>query len=33
MQFVHPAFAGSEESYMNNEINPDEVRVLRNALL
>ena len=32
MQFVHPAFAKSEESYSNNEISPDEVRALRNAL-
>lgn len=32
MQFIHPAFANSEESYSNNEINPDEVRALRNAL-
>ena len=33
MQFVHPAFANSEESYSNNAINPDEVRALRNALM
>ena len=33
MQFVHPAFASSEESYMNNEISPDEVRALKNALI
>src|SRR5688572_8907674 len=32
MQFVHPAFANSEDSYTNNEISPDEVRALRNAL-
>lgn len=32
MQFIHPAFANSEESYSNNEISPDEVRALRNAL-
>ena len=32
MQFVHPAFANSEESYSNNAISPDEVRALRNAL-
>jgi copper homeostasis protein len=32
MQFVHPAFAGSEESYQNNAISPDEVRALRHAL-
>jgi copper homeostasis protein len=29
----HPAFADSAESYSNNEISPDEVRALRNALL
>ena len=33
MQFIHPAFADSAESYSNNEISPDEVRALRNALL
>ena len=33
MQFIHPAFADSSESYSNNEISPDEVRALRNALL
>jgi copper homeostasis protein len=32
MQFIHPAFAHSEESYFNNEISPDDVRALRNAL-
>ena len=32
MEFIHPAFANSEESYSNNEISPDEVRALRNAL-
>jgi len=32
MQFVHPSFANSEESYMNNEISPGEVKALRNAL-
>ncbi len=37
MQFMHPAFAnpiaiGSEESYMNNEISPDEVRALKNVV-
>ncbi|HUR66714.1 MAG TPA: copper homeostasis protein CutC, partial [Chitinophagaceae bacterium] len=32
MQFVHPAFATSEESYMNNAIDPHEVRLLRDAL-
>jgi copper homeostasis protein len=32
MQFIHPSFANSEESYSNNDINPDEVRALRNAL-
>jgi len=33
MQFIHPAFADSAESYSNNEISPDDVRALRNALL
>lgn len=33
MQFIHPAFANSEESYFNNEISPDDVRALRNALI
>lgn len=33
MQFIHPAFANSEESYSNNAISPDDVRALRNALL
>ena len=33
MQFIHPSFADSAESYYNNEISPDEVRALRNALL
>lgn len=32
MHFVHPAFDGSEESYMNNSIDPGEVRALRAAL-
>ena len=32
MEFIHPAFADSEESYMNNFIDPDDVRDLRNAL-
>jgi copper homeostasis protein len=32
MQFIHPAFAASEESYMNNAIQAHEVRDLRNAL-
>ena len=33
MQFIHPAFADSAESYSNNEISPDEVRALSNALI
>ena len=33
MQFIHPAFTDSAESYSNNEISPDEVRALRNALI
>ena len=32
MQFVHPAFAGSDESYMNNYIDSSEVSALRQAL-
>lgn len=32
MQFIHPAFENSEESYMNNAIDPGNVRALRNAL-
>jgi copper homeostasis protein len=32
MRFVHPAFEKSEESYMNNAIDPDEVKALRKAL-
>jgi len=32
MEFIHPAFAGSEESYMNNYIDPEEVKALRKAL-
>lgn len=32
MQFIHPGFAGSEESYMNNSISAEEVRELRIAL-
>ena len=33
MHFLHPAFAGSEESYFNPSIDPEEVRALRNALI
>jgi copper homeostasis protein len=33
MKFVHPAFAASEESYMNNAISPGDVRALRNELM
>jgi copper homeostasis protein len=32
MQFIHPAFASSEESYTNNFIAPDSVKELREAL-
>jgi copper homeostasis protein len=32
MQFIHPAFASSEESYTNNFIDPDSVKELREAL-
>lgn len=33
MEFIHPAFENSAESYNNNIISPDEVRALRNALV
>lgn len=33
MQFIQPAFAHSEESYLNNSIDSEEVRNLRDALL
>lgn len=33
MDFIHPAFAGSDEDYMNNAINPQDVIDFRNALL
>lgn len=33
MEFVHPAFADSSESYFNNAINPAEIKALREALL
>jgi copper homeostasis protein len=32
MQFVHPGFVNSEESYMNNAINSEDVRGLKNLL-
>jgi copper homeostasis protein len=32
MQFIHPAFKGSAESYTNNYIDPNEVKALREAL-
>jgi copper homeostasis protein len=32
MEFIHPAFSNSEESYSNNWIDPEEVKSLRNAL-
>ena len=32
MQFIHPGFAGSSESYSNNAISPDDVRALRKSL-
>lgn len=32
MEFVHPAFADSAESYMNNAIDVNEVKALRSAL-
>ncbi|MBL7747146.1 MAG: copper homeostasis protein CutC [Chitinophagaceae bacterium] len=33
MEFLHPAFKESGESYMNNAIDAEEVRALRDALL
>lgn len=33
MEFIHPCFAGSAESYMNNAIDAEEVRALRAALI
>lgn len=33
MQFIHPAFAGSEESYSNNFIDSREVEALRSSLI
>lgn len=32
MEFIHPAFEGSSESYMNNAINSNEVKALRDTL-
>lgn len=32
MDFIHPAFAGSDDDYMNNAINPQDVIDFRNAL-
>jgi hypothetical protein len=32
MEFVHPSFADNEDSYMNNAIDPEEVKALRSAL-
>jgi copper homeostasis protein len=32
MAFVHPAFSGLGESYMNNAIDDNEVKAFRNAL-
>jgi copper homeostasis protein len=33
MEFIHPAFANSEDTYQNNSIDPNEVVALRNALI
>ena len=33
MQFIHPGFINSEESYLNNEICPGEVMALRKSLM
>jgi copper homeostasis protein len=32
MEYIHPSFAASEESYTNHSIDPDEVKALREAL-
>lgn len=32
MEYIHPAFSDSAESYLNNSIDPEEVRALRAAL-
>jgi copper homeostasis protein len=32
MEFLHPAFAASEESYSNPSVDPEEVKALRKAL-
>jgi len=32
MEFIHPAFAASAESYRNNHVDPNEVRAFRDAL-
>ncbi|MBK6936010.1 MAG: copper homeostasis protein CutC [Chitinophagaceae bacterium] len=32
MEFIHPAFVNSAESYSNNAIHPEDVRALRDAL-
>jgi copper homeostasis protein len=32
MEFIHPAFVNSEDSYLNNSIDPNELVALRNAL-
>jgi len=32
MEFIHPAFENSQESYFNPSIDPDEVRALKDAL-
>jgi copper homeostasis protein len=33
MDFIHPAFADSGESYTNNAVDKNEVMAFRNALL
>jgi copper homeostasis protein len=33
MDFIHPAFSDSGESYMNNAIDPEEVKALKAALI
>ena len=33
MSFIHPAFKNSAESYMNNSIDPEQVKEMRNELI
>jgi copper homeostasis protein len=33
MEFIHPGFENSDESYFNNAIDPEDVKVLKNEML